>query len=451
MDALDQIGDTVIDSIAKYFGEKHNRGIVERLTKHVKILDAEKPKDSPVAGKTVVFTGSLEKMTRDEAKATAERLGAKVAGSVSKKTDYVVAGPGAGSKLKKAREAGVTVLTEDEWFALVGRGRRAARSAACPAPPLRGRPAEREPSEFALALNPPRSGSAVRVNSHTTTISHGNLSTHSLPRSVTMNVWPMKMPNWPSAVIGLGSAMNTMPGRNTCSNGSPCTPSVKTCGPSVMRSMPWAWIGRDCTPFWRKIFPDLVDFRDRIAGLDLGRHFLEHRQRDVFPEPLDHVGRRPEADRRADLRRVAAIAGGELHVDDVALLQLAARRARIAEHHRGIGHRGGADDQEVDVAAALHDGGAGGGAQLIFGDAGLGARDQRLHGVLAQLAGRADAVELLGAVDRQELVDAAAGEDQLGLGQPLLEHVVLVDRQVVLVARIDLEQADAAASAGRAR
>jgi len=119
MDALDQIGDTVIDSIAKYFGEKHNRDIVERLTKQVKILDAERPKDSPVAGKTVVFTGSLEKMTRDEAKATAERLGAKVAGSVSKKTDYVVAGPGAGSKLDKAREAGVTVLTEDEWFELI--------------------------------------------------------------------------------------------------------------------------------------------------------------------------------------------------------------------------------------------------------------------------------------------------------------------------------------------
>jgi DNA ligase (NAD+) len=119
MDALDQIGETVIDSVAKYFGEKHNRDIVERLTRQVKILDAEKPKDSAVAGKTVVFTGSLEKMTRDEAKATAERLGAKVAGSVSKKTDYVVAGPGAGSKLDKAREAGVTVLTEDEWFKLI--------------------------------------------------------------------------------------------------------------------------------------------------------------------------------------------------------------------------------------------------------------------------------------------------------------------------------------------
>jgi len=122
MDALDQIGDTVIDAIAAYFKEPHNRGIVERLTKEVRIQEAEKPAtNTVVAGKTVVFTGSLEKMTREEAKAMAERLGAKTSGSVSKKTDYVVAGPGAGSKLDKAREAGVTVLTEDEWFALVGR------------------------------------------------------------------------------------------------------------------------------------------------------------------------------------------------------------------------------------------------------------------------------------------------------------------------------------------
>ncbi len=105
MDALDQIGDTVIAAIRAYFGEGHNRGIVERLTKEVKILDAEKPKtDSAIAGKTVVFTGSLEKMTREEAKARAERLGAKAAGSVSKKTDYVVAGPGAGSKLCRCKK-----------------------------------------------------------------------------------------------------------------------------------------------------------------------------------------------------------------------------------------------------------------------------------------------------------------------------------------------------------
>jgi DNA ligase (NAD+) len=122
MDALDQIGDTVIEAIADYFGETHNRKAVERLAEQVTIADAEKPKtDTAVAGKTVVFTGSLEKMTRDEAKAMAERLGAKVSGSVSKKTDYVVAGPGAGSKLAEAQKHGVQVLTEDGWFKLIGR------------------------------------------------------------------------------------------------------------------------------------------------------------------------------------------------------------------------------------------------------------------------------------------------------------------------------------------
>ena len=122
MDALDQIGDTVIEAVKAYFGESHNRGIVERLKKQVEVLDAEKPKtDSAIAGKTVVFTGSLEKMTREEAKAQAERLGAKAAGSVSKKTDYVVAGPGAGSKLADAKKHGVKVLTEDEWLKLISR------------------------------------------------------------------------------------------------------------------------------------------------------------------------------------------------------------------------------------------------------------------------------------------------------------------------------------------
>jgi DNA ligase (NAD+) len=122
MDALDQIGDTVIRAVAAYFGESHNRGIVERLTKQVRILDAEKPKkDTIIAGKTVVFTGALERMTREEAKAQAERLGAKAAGSVSKKTDYVVAGPGAGSKLSDAKKLGVKVLTEDEWLELISR------------------------------------------------------------------------------------------------------------------------------------------------------------------------------------------------------------------------------------------------------------------------------------------------------------------------------------------
>jgi DNA ligase (NAD+) len=121
MDALDQIGDTVIASIAAYFGESHNRGIVERLTRQVTILDTEKPRShSAVSGKIVVFSGSLERMTREEAKANAERLGAKAASSVSKKTDYLIAGPGAGSKLAEAKKHGVAVLTEDEWLKLIG-------------------------------------------------------------------------------------------------------------------------------------------------------------------------------------------------------------------------------------------------------------------------------------------------------------------------------------------
>jgi DNA ligase (NAD+) len=120
MDALDQIGDTVIESLSDYFSEAHNRRQIERLAAQVRIRDAEKPRaDSTIAGKTVVFTGTLEKMTRDEAKASAERLGAKVSGSVSKKTDYVVAGPGAGSKLAEAKKLGVAVLTEEEWVKLI--------------------------------------------------------------------------------------------------------------------------------------------------------------------------------------------------------------------------------------------------------------------------------------------------------------------------------------------
>ena len=117
MDALDDIGPAVVEAVGRFFGEKHNIAMVDALTAQLTILEAEKPaQDSPVAGLTVVFTGSLEKMTRDEAKAMAERLGAKVAGSVSKKTDILVAGPGAGSKLAKATELGVRTMTEDEWF-----------------------------------------------------------------------------------------------------------------------------------------------------------------------------------------------------------------------------------------------------------------------------------------------------------------------------------------------
>jgi DNA ligase (NAD+) len=121
MDDIDQIGETVVDAVGRYFAEDHNRALVEALVKEVTIPDAEKAEtNSPVAGKTVVFTGSLEKMTRDEAKAMAERLGARVSGSVSKKTDLVVAGPGAGSKLKDAEKHGVTVIDEDAWLKLVG-------------------------------------------------------------------------------------------------------------------------------------------------------------------------------------------------------------------------------------------------------------------------------------------------------------------------------------------
>ena len=95
---------------------------MERLLEQITVTEMEQvKKDGPVAGKTVVFTGALEKMTRDEAKAMAERLGAKVSGSVSKKTDILVAGPGAGSKLKDAQKHGVQVLTEDEWFKFVGK------------------------------------------------------------------------------------------------------------------------------------------------------------------------------------------------------------------------------------------------------------------------------------------------------------------------------------------
>jgi DNA ligase (NAD+) len=120
LDALDQIGGAVIEAMAAYFGEDHNRGIVQALKGQLIIQDAERPKtDTAVAGKTVVFTGALERMTREEAKAKAESLGAKVASSVSKKTDIVVAGPGAGSKLKTAAELGLTVMTEDEWLALI--------------------------------------------------------------------------------------------------------------------------------------------------------------------------------------------------------------------------------------------------------------------------------------------------------------------------------------------
>ena len=122
LNAIEGIGEVVARSIIEFFREPRNIAVVEKLLEQVspEAMEAPVATGSPVAGKTVVFTGSLEKMTRDEAKARAESLGAKVAGSVSKKTDIVVAGPGAGSKLEKARELGIQTMDEDEWLALIG-------------------------------------------------------------------------------------------------------------------------------------------------------------------------------------------------------------------------------------------------------------------------------------------------------------------------------------------
>ncbi|MBY5316980.1 NAD-dependent DNA ligase LigA [Rhizobium leguminosarum] len=121
LNAIEGIGEVVARAIVEFYKEPRNVEVITRLIEEVTPEEAEQPKTagSPVAGKTVVFTGSLEKFTRDEAKARAESLGAKVAGSVSKKTDIVVAGPGAGSKLDKARELGVQTMDEDEWLALI--------------------------------------------------------------------------------------------------------------------------------------------------------------------------------------------------------------------------------------------------------------------------------------------------------------------------------------------
>ncbi len=121
--AINGFGEVAAEALVDFFAEKHNREVVDALQDEVEVepyvvLDTS---DSKVAGKTVVFTGTLEKMTRDEAKQQAISLGAKVSGSVSNKTDLVVAGPGAGSKMADAQKHGVKVISEDEWLALVGR------------------------------------------------------------------------------------------------------------------------------------------------------------------------------------------------------------------------------------------------------------------------------------------------------------------------------------------
>jgi DNA ligase (NAD+) len=121
--SIEGIGEVVAEALVDFFGEPHNREIVDELLKQVTVTPLEvAAESSAVSGKTVVFTGSLEKITREEAKAMAERLGAKVAGSVSKKTDLVVAGANAGSKLAKARELGIETIDEEAWLKLAEAG-----------------------------------------------------------------------------------------------------------------------------------------------------------------------------------------------------------------------------------------------------------------------------------------------------------------------------------------
>jgi DNA ligase (NAD+) len=121
IDAIEGIGETVVDALVDFFSEPHNVEALDDLLSHVTVTPFERlaAVSSPVTGKTVVFTGKLERVGRGEAKAQAERLGAKVAGSVSAKTDYVIAGADAGSKLTNAQKLGVAVLTEDEWLELI--------------------------------------------------------------------------------------------------------------------------------------------------------------------------------------------------------------------------------------------------------------------------------------------------------------------------------------------
>lgn len=117
--AIDGIGMAAAEELVGFFSEEHNKKLLDNLLKEVNVEDyVSNIQASAITDKTIVFTGSLSKMSRDEAKAQAERLGAKVSSSVSKKTDYVVAGEDSGSKLKKATELGVKVLTEDEWLEL---------------------------------------------------------------------------------------------------------------------------------------------------------------------------------------------------------------------------------------------------------------------------------------------------------------------------------------------
>ncbi|MCK6410747.1 MAG: NAD-dependent DNA ligase LigA, partial [Thauera sp.] len=122
LDNIEGVGPSMVTDIVGFFAERHNLKVLDELAKEIEVEEFAQAavSGSPVAGKTVVFTGTLETMGRAEAKARAEQLGAKVAGSVSKKTDYVVIGADAGSKATKARALGVATLTEEEWLKLVG-------------------------------------------------------------------------------------------------------------------------------------------------------------------------------------------------------------------------------------------------------------------------------------------------------------------------------------------
>ncbi|MEM8664680.1 MAG: BRCT domain-containing protein, partial [Pseudomonadota bacterium] len=123
LEAIDGLGATVADALEAFFGEAHNVEALDALAAELDVApEVTSTVASPIAGKAVVFTGSLEAMTRDEAKARAEVLGAKVTGSISKKTDIVIAGPGAGSKLAKAQALGVTVWDEAAWLAVAQAG-----------------------------------------------------------------------------------------------------------------------------------------------------------------------------------------------------------------------------------------------------------------------------------------------------------------------------------------
>jgi len=118
---IDGIGTTVGKALQEFFAQAENVKVIDNLLAEISVKPMEQiATSSPVAGKSIVFTGALERMSRDEAKAMAEKLGAKVVGSVSKKTDLVVAGPGAGSKLKKAADLGIETMDEDGWFELIG-------------------------------------------------------------------------------------------------------------------------------------------------------------------------------------------------------------------------------------------------------------------------------------------------------------------------------------------